>query len=203
MTAHLLLILGLLVFSYTTAYNSKIPSFNSLVKSKSKLQSFDGIDSIQIIDTSFNLAAGNLVIGTTFGLLENLKNKAAKVFGAGAIVFTVIGLFFGYQTASLRLTFDSDSFSVVKSDTLVAGTNPVVGGSNSWKYDSIVDYDFLPSQNFPILLYFKETQTPKENWVEIPITIDKAEGQQHFLPSIASVDQLVKSFESHGIKKVH
>jgi hypothetical protein len=61
------------------------------------------------------------------------------------------------------------------------GENVVVGGENSWACDSFVNYDFLPSEKFPILVYFKETQTPRSNWVEAPIVVDDKEGQVHSL----------------------
>ena len=35
------------------------------------------------------------------------------------------------------------------------GENVVVGGQNRWAYDKFVNYDFFPSESFPILVYFK------------------------------------------------
>ena len=51
-----------------------------------------------------------------------------------------------------------------------------MGGENAWKYDTFVNYDFLPSEDFPILVYFKETQTPFEGRVEAPIVVDDLQG---------------------------
>ena len=39
--------------------------------------------------------------------------------------------------------------------------NYVLGTDNKWKYNSFVNWDFFPSVDLPILVYFKETQTPK------------------------------------------
>ena len=36
----------------------------------------------------------------------------------------------------------------------------MTGGSNSWKLKTVTNYAFLPSEEFPILVYFRETQTP-------------------------------------------
>jgi hypothetical protein len=48
--------------------------------------------------------------------------------------------------------------------------NVFVGGKNKWKFSSFVNWEFWwPS--FPVLVYFKETQT-------------KPEGQIHFFPII-------------------
>lgn len=102
----------------------------------------------------------------------------------GAILFTLFGGFVAYQTTTLRFTSTEDTFSLAKSDGGSIGENLVVGGDNSWKYKSFVNYAFLPSQDFPILVYFKEIQTPVENRVEAPIVVDNLEGQAHFFPAI-------------------
>lgn len=97
-----------------------------------------------LIDNNFNLAAGSLVLGTACGVLENFKGITARFFGAGAIIFTLFGGFIAFQTNSLRFKFSDDSFALVKSDGSSIGENVVVGGENSWKYKSFVNYDFLP-----------------------------------------------------------
>ena len=154
-----------------------------------------------IVDPSFNLAAGSLVIGTAFGVLENFKGKIGKAFGAGAILFTLFGAFVAYQTATLRFKFDEDSFSLVSSDGSINGENVVVGGANNWKYSSFVNYDFFPSRDFPILVYFKETQTPESNRVEAPEIIkDGLDGQAHYFPAISRSDQLIENFEKNNCK---
>ena len=42
-----------------------------------------------------------------------------------------------------------------------SGENVVVGGANRWGYDTFVNWRFFPSVDFPILVYFKENQTPR------------------------------------------
>lgn len=154
-----------------------------------------------LVDANYNLAAGALVVGTICGILENFKGFTARFFGAGAVIFTLFGGFITYQTANLRFKFNEDSFSLVKSDGTSIGDNVVVGGENSWKYTSFVNYAFLPSEKLPILVYFKEVQTPEELWVETPIIVDKLKGQQHFFPCIASAEQLKQNFERNGCKR--
>jgi NIMA (never in mitosis gene a)-related kinase len=158
-----------------------------------------------IADPSFNLAAGSAVVGTICGGLEDVvKNKVGKplayVFGGGAILFTIFGAFVAFQTATLRFTFDDTSFALVKSSGEKIGDNVVVGGENKWTYKSFVNWKFLPSKEFPILVYFKETQTPRESWVEAPIVVDNLEGQAHFFPAIANADQLQEQFVAHDCK---
>ena len=89
-----------------------------------------------------------------------------------------------FQTNSLRFEFTDDSFALVKADGSSSGENVVVCGENSWKYSSFVSYDFLPSESFPVLVYFKETQTDPSVRVEAPIVVDTLEGQAHFFPAI-------------------
>jgi hypothetical protein len=91
---------------------------------------------------------------------------------------------------------------LVKADRSSNGQNIVVGGENSWKYKSFTNYAFLPSEDFPILVYFKETQTPFEDWVEVPIKIDDAKGQVHFFPAIANTQQLKAAFQLNKCKKL-
>jgi len=87
----------------------------------------------------------------------------------------------------------------------------VVGGENSWSYKSFVNYDFFPSRSFPILVYFKETQTPEEMWntgpgeqANSPEAIAKGAkpGQVHFFPAIGNVEQMAKGFEKNACAKI-
>jgi NIMA (never in mitosis gene a)-related kinase len=39
-----------------------------------------------------------------------------------------------------------------QADMSSTGENVVVGGTNSWSYESFVNYDFFPSESFPILV---------------------------------------------------
>lgn len=161
-----------------------------------------------VVDPSFNLAAGAAIVGTICGGLEDLKDgKGAKLptwplFGGAALVFAIFGTFIAFQTATLRFTFDDTSFSLIKADGASVGENIVVGGENRWKYDSFVNYDFLPSEEFPILVYFRETQTPVSAREEAPIVVDQLEGQVHFFPAISNSGQLKRLFIEHKCAKL-
>jgi hypothetical protein len=158
-------------------------------------------DTATLVEQSYNLAAGSAVIGTAFGVAENFKGNLGKLFGAGAIVFTLFGGFVAYQTATLAFKFDDDSFSLVKADGSSIGENVVVGGENRWRLNSIVNYDFYPSSKFPILVYFKETQTATTARVDAPAIIDDGlEGQAHYFPAIARSDRLIELFEKNNCK---
>lgn len=164
---------------------------------------------LELIDPSYNLAIGAFAIGLAGGFLEDLRDESgeklltAKPFGALAVIFTVFSLFLAFQTTTLRFAFDDDSFSLVQaSGAKLEQENVVVGGENKWRYDSFKNYDFLPSKDFPILVYFREDQTPVETREEVPIVIDTLEGQVHFFPAISNSKQLEEGFVKHGCPHV-
>lgn len=166
------------------------------------------LNAIELVDPSYNLAIGAFGVGLSAGFLEDLRDDegekllTAKPFGALALLFTVFSLFLTFQTTTLRFEFDDDSFSLVKSNGDSLGENVVVGGENKWAYSSFKNYDFLPSSGFPILVYFREDQTPVESREEVPIVVDELEGQVHFFPAISNAKQLQEGFEKHGCAKI-
>ena len=165
---------------------------------------------LEVAPPSFNLALGSIALGGVFGVPGSpLKNKVTA-FVPGALL-ALFGLFIAFQTTTLRFTFDDDSFALVKSDLSSTGENVVVGGENDWAYKKFVNYDFFPSESFPILVYFKETQTPEDQWNVGPgeqansaeaIANGAKPGQVHFFPAIANVAALKSGFEVHGCAKI-
>lgn len=165
---------------------------------------------LEVIKPSYELAIGTLALGSAFGLPNSpLKNKLTPYLAG--IPLLLFGLFIAFQTTTLRFTFSDSNFSLVKSDLTTTGENVVVGGENSWTYKSFVNYDFFPSRSFPILVYFKETQTPEEMWnvgpgeqANSPEAIAKGAkaGQVHFFPAIGNVEATAKGFEKHDCAKI-
>ncbi|GMH30695.1 hypothetical protein Nepgr_032538 [Nepenthes gracilis] len=94
-----------------------------------------------------------------------------------AVPVGLLGLLLLFQTTRVRFVFDDEALEVKLGDQLNdSGENVFVGGKNRWKYSTFVNWEFWwPS--FPILVYFKETQT-------------KPEGQIHFFPIIFDGKQL-------------
>ena len=121
------------------------------------------IDSIVTIDPSYNLGLSSAAIGLIFCNIGNIPaikngngiNIAGTILGGLFFWFTIFGAFFTYQASSLRFQFDDSSFSLVKASGDKLGENIVVGGENSWKYKSFINWTFLPNEEFPILVYFK------------------------------------------------
>lgn len=164
---------------------------------------------LELIDPSYNLAIGAFGIGLAGGFLEDLRDErgekllTAKPLGALAVIFTVFSLFLAFQTTTLRFAFGEDSFSLVQAGgASLQQENVVVGGENKWRYDSFKNYDFLPSRSFPVLVYFREDQTPVENREEVPIVVDTLEGQVHFFPAISNSKQLEEGFARNGCPHV-
>eukprot|EP00968_Pinguiococcus_pyrenoidosus_P024687 scaffold4971_cov254-Pinguiococcus_pyrenoidosus.AAC.5 len=98
-----------------------------------------------------------------------------------------------FHASSLgRFLLDTDSFEVLLNagDELTkSGENIVVGGENRWKYSTFTNWKFFPSENVPILVYFKETQT-------------KPEGQIHFFPVVCNGQQLLESMTGRNIPRL-
>ncbi|XVF48096.1 hypothetical protein PTKIN_Ptkin03bG0164000 [Pterospermum kingtungense] len=89
----------------------------------------------------------------------------------------LLGLLLLFQTTRVRFVFDDEALEVKVGDQLEdSGENVFVGGKNRWKYSTFVNWE-LWWPNFPILVYFKETQT-------------RPEGQVHFFPVIFNGKQL-------------
>lgn len=163
---------------------------------------------VEFIEPSYNLAIGSLGVGLLGGFLEDVRNAegvklaSAKLFGGVALVFTLFAAFLAFQTTTLRFTFDETSFSLVSSDGSSIGDNIKVGGENRWKYSAFQNWAFLPSEDLPLLVYFRETQTPVENRAEAPIVVDNLDGQAHFFPSISNSQKLKDGFSTHECKKL-
>ncbi|KAH1201930.1 hypothetical protein GmHk_17G048504 [Glycine max] len=77
----------------------------------------------------------------------------------------------------VTFVFDDEALEVKIGEQLQeSGENAFVGGKKCWKYSTFVNWEFW-WPNFPILVYFKETQT-------------KPEGQIHCFPIIFNGKQL-------------
>ncbi|KAL3803079.1 hypothetical protein ACHAWO_010645 [Cyclotella atomus] len=165
---------------------------------------------IEVIAPSYNLAIGSLALASIF-LIPGSPLKSTLSTILGGIPLALFGLFLAYQTTNIRFTFDDKNFSLVKANMESSGENFVVGGDNVWAYDKFVNYDIFPSRSFPILVYFKEQQTPEENWNIGPgekanspeaIANGAVPGQVHFFPAIANTEDIIKGFEKHNCAKL-
>jgi len=112
------------------------------------------------------------------------------------ILFSVVGAFLTLQTARLRFRFSKHSIDVLKVNGLTetgaaSESNDRFGTEEEkrrvmgpWDYSSIVNWDFW-WPGFPVLAYFKETQT-------------KETGQKHFFPVIMDGKQVYEQVVASG-----
>jgi len=152
-----------------------------------------------VIAPSYNLAAGTAGVSA---LLAALPGSGLADFPA--VVFGLLAALFGVQTGRVKFCFDDQAMEIrIGDDLKKGGENIVVGGANRWNYKSFVNWDIFPNRSFPILVYFKENQTPKEKWGEGPGGLDKiGGGQVHFFPAVCNVEQICEQFETRGCKQV-
>ncbi|CAI5500076.1 unnamed protein product [Closterium sp. Naga37s-1] len=111
-----------------------------------------------------------VLLGVSGALLLADNKLAAAPIG-------LLGALLAFQTTRVRFVFGEEALEVRIGQQLESsGENVFVGGENKWRYDTFVNWEFWwPS--FPVLVYFKETQT-------------RPEGQVHFFPIIANGKQL-------------
>jgi len=140
-------------------------------------------------------------------------------FGLGAFIF-LLGVLFFIQAGRVRFVFDEEAFEVKtlgNNENLDdIGENFAVGGENRWKYSSFVNWTFFPEGLVekglpPILVYFKETQTPEDKWNVGPGELANSEdavakgavrGQVHFFPCICDAQQVKTEFEKRGCQRI-
>lgn len=144
--------------------------------------------------------------------IEGLGICPPSIYGAVAGgIHLLLGSLFLVQASAVRFVFDETCFELKRlnrggdmAPILVdSGDNIVVGGANRWPYDTFVNWEFFPNVDYPVLVYFKETQTPKEKWDEGPGKLDKTGGGQvHFFPCICDAKELEKQFQLRGCAKV-
>lgn len=119
-------------------------------------------------EPSFNVPLGLLAI-SGFSAYEGVTPLA--------VLAGILGVFLTFQATRVKFQFEPDALEVVVAGKEDKETeNAFVGGRNRWRYDTFINWE-LWWPGFPILVYFKESQT-------------KPEGQIHFFPVIFNGKQL-------------
>ena len=175
----------------------------------------------------FSEYKGNLACAV-FGLLTLVPALGGAVWGGFCALF---GLFLAFQTYRVRFVFEDGAISVQNrkiplldgedvafgDDALVSsGENFAVGGENKWACSTVVNWEFFPAAlveftGQPILVYFKETTTPRDKWDEGPGQFANSEaalaagavaGQVHFFPAIVNKAEIERLFVEQGCAKI-
>jgi hypothetical protein len=194
--------------SPTSSSNRNTPRFlQSTTTARSSTQ--DSNDEV-VIDKDFRLAGAFLSLGLLLDTIPWIQ------LTLGPLV-TLLGVLFLVQSFRLNFVCDNQAFELqMGSDGESVGENIVVGGENRWDYDKFVNYDFFPKgwidqPQGPILVYFKENQTPSDKWNEGPgKSANSAEalakgskpGQVHFFPALCNTKQLRAEWERRGCNKL-
>lgn len=114
---------------------------------------------------------------------------------SAALVPGILGAFLTIQTSRVRFVFNftENTMEVLigssQSGSLTSsGENAFVGGENKWSLETVVNWDFW-WKAFPVLVYFKETQTSEK-------------GQIHFFPCLMDGQRMYELLESGtGLKQ--
>jgi Protein of unknown function (DUF3119) len=166
------------------------------------------------IDPDFRIAGAFLVLGLILDIIPYIQ------LTLGPLV-TALGILFLVQTFRVRFVFDENNCIELQTTTSPdksSGENVIVGGANKWDCNTIVNYDFFPkgwidsSPTGPVLVYFKETQTPSDTWnqgpgkaANDPAKIEAGQaiaGQVHFFPAICNANQIREEFEKRGCRRL-
>jgi len=173
---------------------------------------------------------GKIVASEPVVISEDYRLAVSCIAAGSLIIFVpwlpggfclLLGLLLVVQTLRIRFVFDDEAFEVKTKefDQLFSGDasltntgeNFAVGGENRWSYSSFVNWDFFPGERLPILVYFKETQTPDDKWDVGPGTLANSadalaagavKGQVHFFPCIGSAKALKEQFTQKGCAKL-
>ena len=96
-----------------------------------------------------------------------LTISSADNYAVG-VPLAAFGAFLALQASRVKFRFDDEALEVVSGEAQERSDNSIIGGANRWPYSSFTNWE-LWWPGFPVLVYFKETQT-------------RPEGQPHFFP---------------------
>ena len=130
-----------------------------------------------VIDKNYNVAIG-------FGVLTAAVLAQHNVFLG--LPLSAITALLAVQTGRVKFVFDKEAMEVFVSknengkEKFMSRENFAVGGRNRWKYNNFLKWSFIPSKDFPVFMYFTESQTDPS----------KPGGQFHLFPVIMNGKQL-------------
>jgi len=168
-----------------------------------------------IIDPDYYLTWSFALVGAliTWYHPDNTDGSLSLIGVAGGAFHLLFASLLWVQTRRVRLIFEKDSFEFynIKGPSLDFDKgawlerkpdNYVSGTINRWKYDTIINWGIFPSLEFPVIIYFKETETPKEQWDKWFAAFDSyGNGQPHFFPGLANARQFKEQMELRGVTR--
>jgi len=168
-----------------------------------------------MIDPDYYLAWCFAIVGGLITWYHPVNDDGSLSFiGLGGGTFHVLfAILLWFQARRVRLVFEKDafefynikgpSFDFDKGAYLARKPKNYVSNTiNRWKYDTIINWGIYPSLEFPVIIYFKETETPKEMWDKYFAAFDSyGNGQPHFFPGIANARQFKEQMELRGVAR--
>lgn len=182
----------LLCFTFTSGFRQHVHLRKILKIDEDSISSFQVYSGNEVLDASYHFAL--LCSGTglcCFTISKKwIKGVISNAFGVLGFILIFLGSYAAMKTYSCRLYFDNSEFAIIKRDGSSIGLNPVVGGEYRWEYKKVVNYRLFPSNDIPLILYFKEISTPPSARVEPPFIVDSIPGQVHVFPVIGDPIEL-------------
>lgn len=130
---------------------------------------------------------------------------------AGAAIHVILGYYVLKQTDRVRCVFDKSSFEFknIKGNELVRKPNKnyVKGTINKWNCATTVDFGYFPSKSYPLVVWFKETETPSNTWGDYGLWGQWLQNPSptapaiHFFPGFIDIDTWEKEMLARGAKR--
>lgn len=130
----------------------------------------------------------------------------------GAAIHVILGIYILKQTNRVRCVFDKKTFEFknIKGNELVTKPNKnyVKGTINKWDCSKVVDFGYIPSKSYPLITWFKETETPPNTWGEYGLwgkvwtNPSPTSPAVHFFPGFIDMETWEKEMFKRGAKKL-
>lgn len=145
---------------------------------------------------------GDYRIGATLIAISLFLGPVCHLWFPQCAIHAILGGFLSLQASRVRFRFSETDLDVVfiqpgesdgeaaKAETDSSGDNKLQGGgANKWSFESVQNWEFW-FPGFPVLVYYKETQT-------------REEGQPHFFPIIMDGKKLYEEMLTKMPKSVN
>jgi len=129
------------------------------------------------------------------------------------MLFAFLASYLHDRSETVVYQFTDTSFEISRRDGQPMNLNPLFQLPYSYSYSKMGSYTFLPSPQFPVLLYLIEGDTPPNLRIPSPILCvesvqsregqgQEQEGQVHLFPLIATPWSLRQNFNQHTVREM-
>lgn len=118
-----------------------------------------------VLEPNYQIAGSVAFAAPTVFYLYGIDSQLGV---AGSLIHAVLAIYLYKQTQRVRCVFDKNSFEFknLKNGQLITKPNKnyVKGTINKWDCSKTVDFGYVPNKSFPLITWFKETETPPGTW---------------------------------------